>query len=65
MLEIKLNTGESIESAIKKLKNKVVKTKMMSQLRDRAHFEKKSDKKRYQLKKAKYNQKFRDDENNF
>jgi small subunit ribosomal protein S21 len=64
MLEVKLNPGDSIESAIKKLKNKVVKTKLMTQLRDRKTHQKKSDKKREQIKKAQYLQNKRDNENN-
>ena len=60
MLKVELKSGESIDSALKKLKNKVRKTKMVEELRERTKFEKKSVKKRKIIKKAIYvEQKFK------
>lgn len=52
----------SIDRALKILKNKVVKTGMLKELRKRQEFVKKSVKKREQLKKAIYIQQIRTDE---
>ena len=57
MLIVKVNNGENIESALKKMKNKFKKTKVVEQLKDRLCFEKPSDKKREQKEKAIYIQK--------
>ena len=52
----------SIDRALKILKNKVVKTGMLKELRSRQEFVKKSVKRREQIKKAIYIQQLRDEE---
>lgn len=60
MLIVEVNEKQPIERALKILKKKWDKTKTMKQLRDRKNFVKKSDKRREQIRKAKYiEQKFR------
>ena len=52
---------ENIEKALKKLKNKVRRTKMIDELRDRKEFEKPSVIKRSQKIKAIYKQKLQNE----
>lgn len=60
MLIVEVNEKQPIERALKILKKKWDKTKTMKELRDRKNFVKKSDKRREQIRKAKYiEQKFR------
>ena len=54
IIEVKKN---NIESALKKFKSKVIKTKLINQLQDRKTYKKKSDAKRESLKNAIYLQK--------
>ena len=63
MLIIKIEEKETIEKALKKLKRKFDKTKVVKELRERKYFTKKSVKKREQKKKAIYiQQKFKSEE---
>tara|TARA_Y100000389_G_scaffold4016_1_gene3841 strand:+ start:2303 stop:2494 length:192 start_codon:yes stop_codon:yes gene_type:complete len=57
MLIVKLGKKDKIETALKKFKSKVIKTKQMKQLRDRMYHTKKSVKRRAEIKNAKYKQK--------
>jgi len=52
---------KNIESALKKFKGKVIKTKLINQLQDRKTYKKKSDAKRETLKNAIYIQKKKSD----
>ena len=54
MLIIKVEGKDSIERALKKLKKKFEKTKVVKQLRERKEFTKKSVKRRDEIKKAVY-----------
>ena len=54
IIEVKKN---NIESALKKFKSKVIKTKLINQLQDRKTYKKKSDANRETLKNAIYLQK--------
>lgn len=58
IIEVKKN---NIESALKKFKGKVIKTKLINQLQDRKTYKKKSDDKRETLKNAIYLQKKKSD----
>jgi small subunit ribosomal protein S21 len=62
MLIVKVKDQSSIDRALKILKNKVVKTGQLKQLRARQEYVKPSIKRRDQLKKAIYIQHLRDDE---
>lgn len=62
MLIVKVKDNNSIDRALKILKNKTVKTGMIKQLRSRQEYVKPSVRKRDQLKKAIYIQKLRDEE---
>tara|TARA_R110000772_G_scaffold144343_8_gene254113 strand:- start:2148 stop:2333 length:186 start_codon:yes stop_codon:yes gene_type:complete len=53
MLKIKVAKG-NINQALKNLKNKVFKTKMLNDIRERKDYTKKSVKRRAQINKAKY-----------
>jgi len=64
MLLIKIKKGENIDVALKRLKFKFKKTKVVEKLRANSAFEKPSEKKRKTKKKAIYIQKLRDKENN-
>lgn len=57
MLIVRLKEGEKIDSALKRLKSKVVKTKQNEELRSRKNFELKSSKRRTQIKNAVYRNK--------
>jgi len=60
MLIIEVNKN-NIESALKKFKGKVIRTKLINQLQDRKTYKKKSDDKRETLKNAIYLQKKKSD----
>jgi small subunit ribosomal protein S21 len=62
MLIVKVKDQSSIDRALKILKNKVVKTGQLKQLRARQEYVKPSIKRRDQLKKAIYIQHLRDEE---
>jgi len=53
MLIVQVN-NKNIEKSLKELKGKVIKTRMMTELSSRKEFEKKSVKKRQEIKKATY-----------
>lgn len=61
MLKIKVKKG-NINQALKNLKNKVFKTKMLNDLRERKEFTKKSVKRRSEINKAKYIQSLNDED---
>ena len=63
MLIVKLDKNTNIEKALKLLKNKVIKTRQMSQLVERKEYEKKSSKKRKMIKKAIYVEKMKNKSN--
>lgn len=54
MLIVNVKEAGSIEKALKKFKNKYRKTKVMNELRERKEYTKPSTKRREELKKAKY-----------
>ena len=58
MLIVQVN-NKNIEKSLKELKGKVIKTRMMTELFSRKDFEKKSVKKRQEIKKATYIQKLK------
>ena len=58
MLIVQVN-NKNIEKSLKELKGKVIKTRMMTELFSRKYFEKKSVKKRQEIKKATYIQKLK------
>lgn len=58
MLIVQVN-NKNIEKSLKELKGKVIKTRMMTELSSRKEFEKKSVKKRQEIKKAAHIQKLR------
>jgi small subunit ribosomal protein S21 len=62
MLIVEVKKGDSIEAALKKIKYKVKKTKLIEQLRDRQCYKKPSIIKRETLEKAKYIQKRKNEE---
>ena len=62
MLIIKVDTKTPIEKALKLLKSKVIKTKLMSEIKNRKDFTKKSITRRDVVKKAKYIQKIKSSE---
>ena len=53
---------ENIEKALKMMRRKVIKTKLLHTLRSNRYYEKKSETKRLTKKKAQYIQKLRDEE---
>jgi len=61
MLKIKVKKG-NINQALKNLKNKVFKTKMLNDIRDRKDYTKKSVKRRDEINKAKHIQKLKDED---
>jgi small subunit ribosomal protein S21 len=63
MLIVKVDTNTSIEKALKQFKSKVIKTKLMSELRNRKEFTKKSINRRTEINKAKYVQQRKYQEN--
>ena len=62
MLIVNVDNKVPIEKALKLFKSKVIKTKLMSELKSRKEFEKKSIKRRNQLNKAKFVEKFKKNE---
>ena len=62
MLIVKIVKKENIDRALKRLKNKVYKTKQLDRLRSEREYTKKSVKKRRQKQKAIYIQKLKDSE---
>ncbi len=64
MLIIEIKKGESIDVALKRLKNKFKKIKITEELRERKTFEKPSEVKRKEKKKAIYIQKLKNQEDN-
>ena len=64
MLIVEVKKGESIDVALKKLKTKFKKTKVVEQLRDRMCYDKPSVKNREVKQKAIYIQKLRNQEDN-
>lgn len=62
MLIVEIKNNLSIDRALKILKNKVVKTGMIKELRNRQEYKKKSERRRDEIKKAVYVQKLRDQE---
>lgn len=63
MLKVKVQDGEKIEQALKRMKRKFRNTKVLQKLRENQQFTKKSVKKRRQVQKAAYIQRLRDQEN--
>jgi small subunit ribosomal protein S21 len=57
MLIIKIDNKNPIEKALKLFKSKVIKTKLMTELKQRKEYTKKSIKRRDEVKKAIYSQK--------
>ena len=59
MLIVNVDSKTPIEKALKLFKSKVIKTKLMSELRNRKQFSKPSVVKRYEKNKAIYSEKFK------
>ena len=59
MLIVNVDSKTPIEKALKLFKSKVIKTKLMSEIKGRKEFVKDSVKRRNQLNKAKYVEKFK------
>lgn len=62
MIKVNVDSKTPIEKALKLFKSKVIKTKLMSELRNRKEFTKKSVLKRNQINKAKYVQQIKQKE---
>lgn len=60
MLVVELNKEKNIENALKTLKNKVQKTRLIQQLRERQEYVKPSVRRRSEILKARYIQKKRE-----
>jgi small subunit ribosomal protein S21 len=58
MIYIEINKGENLEKALKIYKNKIKSTKQTERIRKKQEFVKKSVIKRNMINKAKYKQKF-------
>ena len=54
MLRIKVNKSENIDKVLKRFKRKFRETKILQELRSKKHFEKKSTKRRLEIKNAIY-----------
>jgi small subunit ribosomal protein S21 len=54
MLIIKVNKSENIDKVLKRFKRKFRETKILQELRSKKHFEKKSTKRRLEIKNAIY-----------
>jgi len=54
MSEVKLNKGDSVERALKRLKSKIDREQTLDTLRERRYYKKPSVKKRERKKKAKF-----------
>ena len=63
MIIIKIEKGENLEKALKRYKYKVISTKQIDELRKRQEFVKKTTLKREKMRKAKYVQKIRENNN--
>ena len=63
MIRIKLEGKTSIDQALKKYKMRFSKHKIMDELKERTEYTKKSVEKREELRKAKYREKKRKEEN--
>lgn len=59
MLIVKIDNKTPIEKALKLFKSKVIKTKLMTELKQRKEYTKKSIKRRDEVKKAVYSQKIK------
>lgn len=59
MIIVEIKGKTSLDSALKTLKNKFIKSKTVKELNERKTFTKKSDEKRAELRKAKYIEKIR------
>lgn len=59
MLIVNVDNKTPIEKALKLFKSKVIKTKLMTELKKRKEFTKKSVERRNEIKKAMYNEKLR------
>jgi small subunit ribosomal protein S21 len=59
MLIIKIDNKNPIEKALKLFKSKVIKTKLMTELKQRKEYTKKSIKRRDEVKKAIFSQKIK------
>lgn len=57
MIKVEVKENESIDKALKTFKYKVIKTKLIDQLKDNREYKKKSVLRREQILKAKYRQK--------
>ena len=55
MTEIRINRGESLERALKKLKKKLDREGTLREARSRRHYEKPSEKRYRKMKEAKFN----------
>ena len=62
MIKVKVNKG-NINMALKKWKNKMFKTKMLIELKERKDYTKKSVKRRAEIDRAKHKQKLKDEDN--
>lgn len=62
MLVVKVDNKGNIEKALKELKSKVIKTKQSKILFDKKEFEKNSVKRRKEIQKASYIQKFKNND---
>jgi small subunit ribosomal protein S21 len=63
MLIVNVDNKTPIEKALKLFKSKVIKTKLMTELKKRKEFTKNSVMRRDELKKAIYSQKYKSNEN--
>jgi small subunit ribosomal protein S21 len=63
MLIVNVDNKTPIEKALKLFKTKVIKTKLMTELKNRKEFTKKSVKNRNQVNKAIYVQKYKKEDN--
>ena len=62
MLIVKIDSNTPIEKALKMFKSKVIKTKLMSEIKNRKEFTKKSVVRRAELNNAKYSQKIKNNQ---
>lgn len=63
MLIVNVDSKTPIEKALKLFKSKVIKTKLMTELKSRKEFTKKSIKRRVEMKKAIYSEQFKKNKN--
>ena len=61
MLIVKVEKGKSLDSALKELKYKVNKTKLVKELRDKQYYEPKSVTRRFEILKASYIESLKED----